>query len=93
MEKRRSAGSFDVFKHDLALPDEQCTLDYVLDRLVICGGVERVAERILALQEQTGPFGTLLYCGHDWADPAAARRSMELMATQVMPRVNRALTA
>jgi hypothetical protein len=32
-----------------------------------------------------------LYCGHDWADPAAMRRSMELMAEEVLPRVNRAL--
>jgi hypothetical protein len=29
--------------------------------------------------------------GHDWVDPALARRSMELMATEVMPRVNREL--
>ena len=31
------------------------------------------------------------YCGHDWADAALARRSMTLMAEEVMPRVNRAL--
>jgi alkanesulfonate monooxygenase SsuD/methylene tetrahydromethanopterin reductase-like flavin-dependent oxidoreductase (luciferase family) len=92
MEKRRAGGSFDIFKRDLALPDAECTLDYVLDNLVICGGVERVTERILQLREEIGPFGTLLYCGHDWADPALARRSMELMATQVMPRVNRAIS-
>jgi hypothetical protein len=27
----------------------------------------------------------------DWVDPGLARRSMELMATEVMPRINRAL--
>jgi hypothetical protein len=27
----------------------------------------------------------------DWAEPRLARRSMELMATEVMPRVNKAL--
>jgi hypothetical protein len=31
----------------------------------------------------------LVYAGMDWVDPALARRSMELMATEVMPRVNR----
>ena len=36
-------------------------------------------------------LGTLLYVGHDWADPTLAKRSMELMAMEVMPRVNRAL--
>ena len=29
--------------------------------------------------------------GHDWADPALARRAMELMAEMVMPAVNAAL--
>ena len=29
----------------------------------------------------------------DWVDPALAKRSMELMATEVMPRVNRAIGA
>jgi hypothetical protein len=29
----------------------------------------------------------------DWVDPVLARRSMELMAHEVMPRVNRAIGA
>jgi hypothetical protein len=27
----------------------------------------------------------------DWTDPALSKRSMELMATEVMPRVNQAI--
>ena len=46
---------------------------------------------ILALHEKIGDFGTLLYCGKDWADPALSRRSMELMAEKVMPAVNAAI--
>jgi hypothetical protein len=34
------------------------------------------------------PFGTLLYTGHDSVDPGLARRSMELMAKEVMPRIS-----
>jgi hypothetical protein len=45
----------------------------------------------LAFQEQAGDFGTLLYAGKDWADPALGRRSMILMAEQVLPRVNAAM--
>ena len=41
----------------------------------------------------TGDFGTLLYACHDWLDPALGRRSMQLMAEQVMPRVNAALAS
>ena len=91
MTKRRARGMLDTFKHDPALPDSECTLDYVLTNMVIRGTPDRVAEQILTLRREVGPFGTLLYVGHDWHDPALARRSLELMATEVMPRVNRAL--
>jgi len=89
--KRRSAGALFSFKRDPAMPDEQVTLDYVLDTMVIRGGVARVVDQLLAFREELGGFGTLMLCGHDWADPALARRSMQLMAEQVMPRVNAAI--
>ena len=91
MSKRRARGMLDTFKHDVSIPDSDCTLEYVLDRLVIHGTPDVVAEKIVALRNAVGPFGTLLYVGHDWANPDLARRSMELMANEVMPRVNRAL--
>ena len=43
------------------------------------------------LRERTGDFGEIVYAGMDWADPALARRSMELLANEVMPRVNKAI--
>ena len=62
----------------------------------IGAGIDDCAERvdqILAMRELIGPFGTLVYTGADWADEALARRSMELMADHVMPRVNDAIKA
>jgi hypothetical protein len=50
-----------------------------------------VVEEILRLREQVGDFGELVYAGMDWVDPQLAKRSMQLMAEEVMPRVNRAL--
>jgi alkanesulfonate monooxygenase SsuD/methylene tetrahydromethanopterin reductase-like flavin-dependent oxidoreductase (luciferase family) len=91
MTKRRARGQLDTFKHELSVSDAECTLEYVMKHLVIYGSPERVAERIVDFRRTVGPFGTLLYCGHDWVDPTLARRSLELMATEVMPRVNRAL--
>ncbi|MCC6534501.1 MAG: LLM class flavin-dependent oxidoreductase [Burkholderiales bacterium] len=91
LTKRRSAGGADIFKHDPALPQAAVTPRYLLDQLVIAGGVERVVEQILAFRETVGDFGTLLYCGHDWADPKLARRSMVLMAEKVMPALNAAI--
>ena len=91
MTKRRARGMLDTFKHDLAMTDAECTLEYVLNHLPIVGTPETVAEKIVELRRTVGPFGTLLYVGHDWADPGLARRSLELMAKEVMPRVNAAL--
>ncbi len=58
---------------------------------MIRGSVNRVVDGLLALHEKIGDFGTLLYCGMDWADSALSRRSMELMAEKVMPALNAAI--
>jgi alkanesulfonate monooxygenase SsuD/methylene tetrahydromethanopterin reductase-like flavin-dependent oxidoreductase (luciferase family) len=91
MKKLIGNGRPELFKRDPAMPDHAITLDYVVDSLVICGTVNSVVDQLLAFREEVGDFGTLLYAGHDWVDPALSRRSMELMAQEVMPRVNAAL--
>jgi alkanesulfonate monooxygenase SsuD/methylene tetrahydromethanopterin reductase-like flavin-dependent oxidoreductase (luciferase family) len=60
---------------------------------VIYGTPNKVADEILKLREEAGDFGEIVYAGMDWVDPALTKRSMELMATEVMPRVNRAIGA
>jgi alkanesulfonate monooxygenase SsuD/methylene tetrahydromethanopterin reductase-like flavin-dependent oxidoreductase (luciferase family) len=72
-------------------PDDQVTLDFIMDELVIYGTVNRVVDQILALREQIGDFGELVYGGMDWVSPELARRSVQLMAEEVMPRVNAAI--
>ena len=62
-----------------------------MDELVISGTVHEVVDQILALQEKVGTIGEIVYAGMDLVDPALGRRSMELMAHEVMPRVNEAL--
>jgi alkanesulfonate monooxygenase SsuD/methylene tetrahydromethanopterin reductase-like flavin-dependent oxidoreductase (luciferase family) len=91
MKKVIGSGRAELFKHDRSLPDSVVTLDYVLDSLVIAGTPDSVVDQILSFRERVGDFGTLVYVGHDWADPALARRSMALMAEKVMPAVNAAL--
>ena len=80
-----------MFKHDRDEPDDAITLDRVLDDLVICGTVDSVVDQILAFREVTGPFGELVVAGMDWVDEDLTRRSLQLMAEEVMPRVNPAL--
>jgi len=67
--------------------DEDASLAQLLDELVIAGTPDQVVQQLLAFRESVGPFGSLLYTGHDWMEPALARRSMELMATDVWPAV------
>ena len=85
------AGRGNLFKADPAAPDSSITTDGIVDAVVIHGTVNRVVDQLLAFREQIGNFGTLMYAGHDWVDPALARRSMELMANEVLPRVNAAI--
>jgi alkanesulfonate monooxygenase SsuD/methylene tetrahydromethanopterin reductase-like flavin-dependent oxidoreductase (luciferase family) len=80
-----------VFKSHKEQPDDEITLDYVMDNCVIHGSVNKVVDRLLALREEIGDFGEIVYAGMDWADAALGKRSMQLMAEQVMPRVNAAI--
>lgn len=93
MRKLIGNGRPDLFKTRRDMPDGEVTHEFVMRSLVIHGTPDQVAEQILALRGDLGEFGTLVYAGHDWAEPELARRSMTLMAEEVMPRVNRALGA
>lgn len=91
--KLRNGGKLGLFKLERDQPDDEVTTDFMVDSLVIAGSVNKVVDEILAFREEVGDFGTLVYAGHDWVDKALGRRSMELMATEVMPRVNAAIGA
>lgn len=84
-------GRAELFKTSRDMPDSAVTIDYICDNLIIAGSPNQVVDQILAFREQVGDFGTLLYAGHDWADPTLARRSMVLMAEKVLPAINRAI--
>ena len=86
-------GRSNLFKHDQNAPDSVLTPEKAIEDVVIWGTPEKVADELLAFRDTVGDFGTLLYCSHDWVEPALARRSMELMAEKVMPSVNRAIGA
>ena len=76
-----------IFKRHESEDDSAVTVERLLDELVIWGSPAKVADEILKLRETAGPFGEIVYAGMDWVDPRLARRSMELMAEQVMPRI------
>jgi alkanesulfonate monooxygenase SsuD/methylene tetrahydromethanopterin reductase-like flavin-dependent oxidoreductase (luciferase family) len=84
-------GRAELFKTSPDTPDRAVTLDVICDKLVIWGSPQKVADEILKFREEVGEFGTLLYAGKDWLDRDLGRRSMILLAEQVMPLVNAGL--
>jgi alkanesulfonate monooxygenase SsuD/methylene tetrahydromethanopterin reductase-like flavin-dependent oxidoreductase (luciferase family) len=87
-------GLLGMYKSDPDMPDSEVTTEYILRNSAMVGSVDTVAERIEASAEAVGGFGTLLQLGADFsANPRALRTSMELLANEVMPRVNKKLAA
>ena len=75
-----------MIKPDPDMSDAATTVDAVKRGMIIAGSSSTVLDQLVALREEIGPFGTLLMAGHDWDRPALWKRSMELLATRVMPR-------
>jgi alkanesulfonate monooxygenase SsuD/methylene tetrahydromethanopterin reductase-like flavin-dependent oxidoreductase (luciferase family) len=88
--KLAKAGLLDLMRDFPGQPDSELSTRRCTERLVIAGTPESVADQILAFRNDVGAFGALLYTGHDWTDPALARRSMQLMANEVWPRIEQA---
>ena len=93
MTKLGARGRHGLFAAYPDQPEQEITLEQSLGTQVIAGTVDDVVDQILAMRELIGPFRTNVYTGAAWADEALGRRSLELMAEQVMPRLNDALKA
>ncbi len=76
-----------IFKRDLAMPDSELTVQKMLEMMVISGSPQRVLDQLIALIDEIGWFGTLLMTHKDWDNAALHRKSMRLLAEQVMPRL------
>ena len=75
-------------KHDVSIPDDDVTVEYMLDHLWLVGSPETVAGKIRSLYETSGGFGTLLAMVLDHSgDQQGWERCMRLLADDVMPRV------
>lgn len=90
---RRGLGA--GMKPDPAMPDADVTPTMLIEEMVIHGSPATVMEKLLALRDRIGPFGTLLLAALDWSDLNAVyeHRSLMLFADQVLPRLRAALGA
>jgi hypothetical protein len=73
LNKMQKIGRLGLFKSHRDQPDSEVTLDGILDQLVLAGTPQRVAEQVLALPEQIGDFGELVYAGMDWGGSGAGQ--------------------
>jgi alkanesulfonate monooxygenase SsuD/methylene tetrahydromethanopterin reductase-like flavin-dependent oxidoreductase (luciferase family) len=69
--------------------NEFLEVQQALDECVIAGSAKTVTDRLMALVDRLGPFGTLVAVGHDWDDTDLWQESMRMLASDVMPAVSR----
>lgn len=51
----------------------------------VIGTPDQARAQVQRLVDQSGGFGCMLQMGHEWANPAATKRSAELFAAEVIP--------
>ena len=83
----KAAGMLDLLKQDPEMPDDAIDAEYIIDNIAIVGSVDTVTRKLQDLYDATGGFGSLLMIAHDWDDRTKMRRSMELMAREVIPQL------
>ena len=87
----RGLGRLIALKPRPDMADDEVTVEKIIDSRVIFGSPQTVLEKLVALRERAGPFGSLLMTGVDWGGPNEAweRESMRRLAEEVMPRFAR----
>ena len=83
----RSAGIGDLPCTDPTMTEDDVTAEHLIDNIAVVGSVDTVTEKLQALYDATGGFGTVLQIAHDWDDKAKMRKSMERLGKEVIPRL------
>jgi limonene 1,2-monooxygenase len=79
-----------VVKRDREMPDEDLTIDWMIENMPwIIGSPDDCARQIHELREEVGEFGCLLINQRDWVTSDKWKRSLELFARYVMPKFQR----
>ncbi|WP_033287602.1 LLM class flavin-dependent oxidoreductase [Amycolatopsis jejuensis] len=73
---------------DPGMTIDDLTLEWLVDHFFLVGSPDTVVAKMEAFNEQLGGVGTVVSFVFDWsADPEAFRRNLELLGTEVAPRV------
>lgn len=86
----KNIGKLHALKTNPEMADSEITINGIIEDRVIFGSPQTVAQKLIELREQCGPFGTLLVIGADWSGINAEweTESLRLLANKVMPIVN-----
>ena len=80
-----------VLKPDPDMADDEFTAEFYLRDNLIHGSPDTVVEKLLALRDEVGDFGTLVIAALEYQDRARIRNSMTLIANAVMPKLRGAI--
>lgn len=84
----RRFGMMDGFAKDHGIPVEKADLEFLVDRVFVVGSPDTVVDKLNALFEEVGGWGTLQIESHDYYDdPRPWFHSLELAAKEVAPRI------
>lgn len=84
----RRFGMMDGFAKDAGIDPDKADLEFLVDHVFVVGSPDTVVEKINALFEKCGGWGTLQIETHDYYDdPAPWFYSLELAAKEVAPRI------
>jgi alkanesulfonate monooxygenase SsuD/methylene tetrahydromethanopterin reductase-like flavin-dependent oxidoreductase (luciferase family) len=77
------------------MSDDEATVDAITEGSVLYGSPKTFLDKLVALRDEAGPFGTLLMTGLDWSGPNRdwERESMRLLAQEVMPKFRQHVAA
>jgi alkanesulfonate monooxygenase SsuD/methylene tetrahydromethanopterin reductase-like flavin-dependent oxidoreductase (luciferase family) len=71
------------------VPEEQIDANYLARNIWLIGSPDTIVERLTAHYQASGGFGVLLTMSFDYLEnPDAYRRSLELLSTEVAPRMS-----
>lgn len=84
----RRFGMMDGFAKDAGIDPLKADLEFLVDNVFVVGSPDTVVEKLNALFEKCGGWGTLQIESHDYYDdPTPWFHSLELAAKEVAPRI------
>ena len=75
--------------------EEDDSVDWhdIAQSMLAYGSPRTVLDKLVALRDVVGDFGNLTVTAHEWDDPELGKRSLRLLAEEVMPRFRQHMQA